>query len=258
MEKLSPQTPSGLSGSRLRLWGILFLLAGIISRGILQTRLLGVGISSSQQLLERLETVPNGMVLAAAALLLQAMESCAAPIFAFLLVEGFCHTKDWKQYALRIAGVALLSELPYNLVVSGKLLELSSRNPVFGLLLGMVVLYFCRRYEEKSGKNTALKLFVIVAAILWAGMLRIEHGILLILLVSVLWGLRNKPNVRTLAGFAAGAACIFISPFYIVSAMGFLPVHLYNNEQGESNRWVNYLAYPALLLLTGVLGLLAF
>ena len=38
--------------------------------------------------------------------------------------------------------------------------------------------------------------------------------------------------------------------FYMASPMGFLAVHLYNGEKGEQNRLVNYLTYPALLLLT--------
>lgn len=242
----------------LRVWGTLFLLAGIVSRGILQTHLLGVGSNTNQQLLELMEKNPNAMAIATAALVLQAIECCAVPIFAFLLVEGFRHTKDWKKYALRIAGVAVLSELPYNLVASGQLLDMSSRNPAFGLLLGMAVLYFCRRYEEKVAKNTAIKLCVIVAAILWAEMLQVEHGVLLIVSVSVLWLLRNKTNLRALGGAVAGMVCMLISPFYLATAMGFLPIHLYNGEQGNGNRWVNYLAYPVLLLIVALVGLLVF
>ena len=258
MERLSTERPSGLSGNMLRVWGILFLLAGIVSRGILQTRLLGVGSSTNQQLLELMQKDPNAMAITTAALVMQAIECCAVPIFAFLLVEGFCHTKDWKKYALRISGVALLSELPYNLVASSQVLDMSSRNPVFGLLLGMVVLYFFRRYEEKGTKNTMVKLCVVVAAILWAEMLRVEHGTLIMVSVSVLWLLRNKTNLRALGGAVAGMVCVVFSPFYLATAMGFLPIHLYNGEQGNGNRWVNYLVYPVLLLIVGVLGILVF
>lgn len=258
MERLTNEKPSGLSGNMLRVWGILFVLAGIVSRGILQTRLLGVGSSTNQQLLELMDAAPGAMAIATAALVMQAIEGCAVPIFAFLLVEGFCHTKDWKKYALRIAGVAILSELPYNLVAGGKILDMTGRNPVFGLLLGMAVLYFCRRYEEKGAKNTMVKLCVIAAAILWAEILQVEHGVLMIVSVGVLWLLRGKTNLRALGGAVAGMTCMIISPFYLATAMGFLPIHLYNGEQGNGNRWANYLAYPVLLLIVGVFGLLAF
>jgi len=38
------------------------------------------------------------------------------------------------------------------------------------------------------------------------------------------------------------------------SPMGFLPVHLHNGEQGGENRLVNYLSYPAVLLVIGLIA----
>ena len=43
----------------------------------------------------------------------------AFPMFAFFLVEGFFHTHDKKKYCGRLLLLAILSELPINLMYSG-------------------------------------------------------------------------------------------------------------------------------------------
>ena len=129
MERLSEQKPAGLNGNALRTWGLLFLAAGMIARGLIQTRLLGIGKLSAAQLLEVMNGSQGAMLLATLSLVLQAMETCAAPIFAFLLVNGVERTSDFRAYFLRVSGLALVSELPYNFAIDGRLAALDSRNP---------------------------------------------------------------------------------------------------------------------------------
>ena len=254
MERLNKSGSSGLTSNGVRTWGMLFLIAGIAGHSIIQNRLLGIGTLTGQQLLEIMTASQPAMILATVALVLQAVETCAVPIFAFLLVEGFLNTKDWKKYMLRLAGVAVLSEIPYNLAMSGALLDAGSRNPVFALVLGLVLMFFFRYYEAKSVKNTFIKLFVLIAAVLWTVMLGIEHGVTLVLLVAVLWALHKRPQNRNLIGSVVSIAFSILSPFYMASPMGFLPVHLHNGEQGGENRLVNYLSYPAVLLVIGLIA----
>lgn len=258
MERLDKPKQSGLHGSALRTWGMLFVVAGILGKSILQNRLLGLNSLSSQQLLEALSGSQQAMIIATAALVLQAVETCGVPIFAFLLTEGFTHTRDWKKYLLRVAGIAVVSEIPFDLAMSGKVLNMGSQNPVFGLVVGMILLYFFRRYAEKSLQNTLIKALVLIAAMLWTVMLSIEHGITLVLMISVLWALRNKHPLRPLVGSVAAVVCTVFSPYYLASPIVFLAIHSYNGEPGNSNQLVNYLFYPAILLFIGLIAIFCF
>lgn len=251
-ERLVRERTSGLNTTGLRTWGMVFLVLATAGKALLQNRLLN--LTGGTDLMSALNA-EGGMVIATAALILQAVEGLAVPIFSFLLVEGAVHTADFGKYLLRVAGLAVASELPYNFAMTGKLLDFSSRNPVFSMALALVLIWFFRRYEGKGFKNIAIKILVTVCAVVWAKMLRITHGDFCVVLVAVLWAVRNKPNFRNLFGGCAAMLCCLLSPFYLVAPMGFMIVHFYNGEKGPSTRLFNYLVYPAALVAIGVIGL---
>jgi hypothetical protein len=239
---------NGITANAMRVWGILFLVAGMVSRCILQGKLLGLHGNSTIDMFALLNENPTNMTLATAAIIMQAMEACAVPVFALLLAEGFQHTSNWKQYLLRVAAIAVISEVPYDLVMNGKVLDLTAQNPSFGLVLGMLLLYFYNRFSQPTASHRLLKVFILIAAIIWAEMLRIEHGTPLILLTAVLWLMRERTNFRGLVAAGAALVCTFVSPYYFAASMGCLPIHMYNGEEGATNRIVNYFAYPVLLI----------
>jgi hypothetical protein len=258
MERLTNTKPTGITANALRTWGMLFLMAGIAGRGILQTHMLGFYGLNSQQLLAAMQASENAMTLTSVSLVLQALEVCAVPIFAMLLVEGVTHTSNFKAYFIRVLGTAALSEIPYNLVMSGKLFDFSTRNPVFSVVLSMVVLFFFRRFAAPGFRNVLIKILITFAGLVWARMLGIDFGGPMLLLVAVLWALRNKGLYRSFIGASVAIACSLFSPFFLISPMAFLAIHMCNGEKGEENRMVNYLAYPAVLAAMALIGILCF
>lgn len=255
MERIRDKRPSGLGGNALRTLGLVFMAAGILGRGAIQTHLLGLGSKSMEELLEVLNSSDTAMGLVSISLVLQAIETCAVPIFALLLVNGMQHTSNKQRYFTRILVLALVTEVPYNLAMGGKLLDLGSRNPVFGLVLSMILLLFYQYYSEKGFGNTVKKVMVTVAAVIWGIMLRIDCGTAMVVIVISLWIMRDKPNYRGFVGAAAAMLCTIFSPFFLAAPMSFLAVHFYNGEESTTSRAVNYVAYPVMLLAVGLGGI---
>ena len=251
-ERLRQDRVTGLNTTGLRIWGMVFLVLANAGKALLQNRLLNM--IGTVDLMAALEA-EGGMMIATFALILQIVEGLAIPVFCFLLVEGAMHTADLNKYLLRVAGLAVVTEIPYNFAMSGKLLDFSTRNPVFAMALGLVLIWFYNRYSARGIKNTAIKLLVTLCGVLWAGMLAVEHGICCVVVVAALWLFRTKPSLRNLAGGCAMMLCCMLSLFYMAAPMGFLIVHFYNGEKGPSAKAVNYLVYPVALLAIGIIGM---
>lgn len=258
MERLSSTRGTGISRATLRRWGMLFLGAGVIGRGVIQGHILGIGSASTQQMLEVMESSPNAMNYVTISIVFQILETCAAPIFALLLLEGFQHTSDIKRYFLRVLGIALVTEIPYNLAMNARLFALNSRNPMFALVLALILLSIYKYYGEKGMKNFLIKAVVTLAGFLWVKMLSIEFGTCMLVIICVLWAFRGKPMYRSFIGATAAIACSLFNPFFLASPMGFLAAHLYNGEPGEENQKFVYLFYPAVLLLAAAAGWILF
>ena len=215
----------GINRNVMTLIGLLLLALGAMGRGIIQTRFLGVGAVNSDQLLEVLNA-SGGMQAAAAALVFEGLESCAAPIFAVLLIDGF-----------------------------QKMLDMTSRNPVWAMVLCLLMLYLFRQYEGKQAGKLLIKLAVAAAAILWSLLFRVQFGPIMLLLVMALWALRNRLSLRLCFGAAVAVCCCVVNPLYMFSPFGFLIAHFYNEEKGFFARPIQYLIYPFMLVMVGLAGL---
>lgn len=256
--------PTGFTLQGLRVWALLFALCGVVGEFVVGRNLLP----------QYGDAAPMGLEPVAA--IMSVLYYCGIPLFSFLLVQGFKHTSSLKNYAIRVGAVAVLAEIPFNLAKLGNPLgsisfsdgfhfdfDAYSLNPIFGVLLCMVVLFFFRYYHGKNVKNIAIRIFVWFIAFLWVGMLRIEDANIMLIIVPVLWLCRRKKAWQVFFGcIATFLTCVFFvgeggnmtaMVGCCVAPLTFLLIHFYNEEQGEGNRWINYLAYPAMLLAAGVI-----
>lgn len=248
---------TGIKRSTLRLLGIILLALGAMGRGVLENRVLGVNMSDTAQLMTMLE-MDGGMAAAGTALLFEAMESCAVPIFAVLLVDGFRRTKNYRSYLLRVLLLAVVSEVPYNFAMTGQVLDMTSQNPVFASVICLIMLYLYNTYQGTEFGKVLIKLVVAAAAILWSLMFRVNYGVILPVIVTILWIFRERPSLRSFLG-AAAAVCFCVgNPLYMFSPFGFLAAHFYRGEEGISIGRLPYLMYPLVLILVGAAGILLF
>ena len=165
------------------------------------------------------------------------------PIFAYLIVEGFLHTSDRKNYGLRLFIFALISEIPWNLEHSGTIWY-SGQNVFFTLLLGYLGLCVLERIEkEKLSVNYLLMLLLLMVI---SVVLRSDYGISGFGFIVMLFILRNNQLYQTVLG-----ACILSSRWK--ASLAFIPIWLYNGKRGFINTRAKtiafYLIYPVHMLL---------
>ena len=170
----------------------------------------------------------------------------AFPIFAFLVVEGFLHTRSRKRYALNLLLFALLSELPWNLVHAGSAVLLRSQNVLFTLLFGMLGMCLLEYYKEKPGRRAlgVLGLFAL------AFFFHADYGFVGYGFILMLYVLRELRPVQAVVG-----ACMLPSRW--MAGLAFIPINLYNGERGfirgRAGKYLFYSFYPLHLLVIRLL-----
>lgn len=169
----------------------------------------------------------------------------AFPIFAFLLVEGFLHTRDRKKYGIRLLAFAVISEIPWDLEHAARLFRWSSQNVFFTLFVGYLGLCVVERLlksEEGRVKYTLALLALLVASVL----LKSDYGCSGFGFVLTMYLLREQPLFQAVVG-----SCFLGSRWQ--AGIAFIPLNLYNGERGFIKgrilQILFYAVYPLHMLL---------
>ncbi len=179
------------------------------------------------------------------------------PIFVFLLVEGFYHTRDVQKYMLRMGAFALISEIPFDLAFYGKTLEFSHQNIFFTLFMGLLCLVLIKEAEKRYQKNlfainvwnAVITLGISLAAIV----LRTDYNFAGILLIVAFYLFRGSRLMCTLTLLLVSA--FLIGGIQVVAVLAIVPIFFYNGQRGKSIKYVFYIFYPVHLLLLALLNI---
>jgi len=201
----------------------------------------------------------------------------AFPIFAFMIVEGYFHTRNLKKYVLRLLAFAVLSEIPFNLMTGSSLFFPLHQNVLWSFLLSIGLIHWNEKVKEKT---VWLRVLIACASVLLgsiAGLLTMvdyyHAGILTVLAFYFfrqknLWCLIGRIfclwyiNVELLGGLVYEWQ-LFGYPITIAqqafALLALIPIELYRGRQGYHSKplqIVYYAFYPVHLLILGLLKLL--
>lgn len=178
----------------------------------------------------------------------------AFPIFCFLIVEGYDHTRSRYRYARNLIIFALISEIPFDMLFWVKYVDMDHQNVYFTLFIGLMTIIGMGYIEQKNLKvSLLLELPVAALGAFIAYLMKTDYGEWGIVLIAVIFITRRNRLVQCLVT----VMFMITSPFYMdislieaLGALSFILVGMYNGERkGTINKYVFYSLYPVHMLL---------
>lgn len=196
----------------------------------------------------------------------------AFPIFAFMIAEGAAHTHSLPRYILRMAIWAAISEIPFNLAISGGVLYPFHQNVLWTFTISLGAIFLLEKVKGKF-KRRLIKILlyipIVIAAVLIGLVTLVDYngaGVLTVLVFNFLprgkwWGKLGQLlvmfwiNCDLLAGYYYEIE-LFGRTFEIFrqgfALLALVPIWLYNGKRGISSKKFGnfcYAFYPAHLLV---------
>ena len=201
----------------------------------------------------------------------------AFPIFAFMIVEGYFHTKNLKKYILRLLIGAIISEIPFNLALGSNWFYPIHQNVLWTFLIAILLIH---RNEKARASGKMWRRLLTAAATVALGTVLglltfVDYHHAGVLTVLVFYFCRGRKwqhflaqllclwyiNVEILSGIGYELE-IFGHTFFLarqgLALLALIPIWLYRGRQGHHSKAFQYFCYgfyPAHLLLLGFLKL---
>lgn len=221
------------SGAQLKYIAFLSMLADHVNKALIYPFLSGEGI------LQRISDA------------FDILGRIAFPLFAFFLVEGFFKTGNRKKYLASLVIFGIISEIPFDMALSGVFFEPNSNNIMFTLALMLITIWTIDILKEKMqnmSKYTWYPVsFVIVGIMCIISMVTgLDYEYHAIMIGYLFYIFYNKRVFAIFLGYLA----IFKE---VWSLLGFSLILTYNGKRGKQNKLFNYCFYPGHLLILGIL-----
>ena len=234
-ETLPTRRRCGFSGTALKLFACVTMLLDHIGASCIEAR---YGTAAN---------CPAGLL--KFDLTLRLIGRLAFPIFCFLLVEGFLHTHDVKQYLRRLLLFGAVSEIPFDMAFFRVPFYGGHQNVYWTLALGVVALAAMQRFQDAAGRLTWQGGAAAVGCALLAELAATDYGAIGVALIAALYLTRNSRTQQSILG--AGMML-----FELTAPLAFVLTWFYNGQRGRCPQWAKwafYLFYPVHLTVLGVI-----
>ena len=190
----------------------------------------------------------------------------AFPIFAFFIAEGYAHTRDFGRYFRRLAILAVVSEIPFNLE-NGVVFDPARQNVLWTFCLALLTLRGLEALGRERGFGRWAGCGLVLAAGFAAGeLLRTDYGGWGVVTVALLYLCRDGKYAKlwlllamaAVNGLGMGSLTMPVfggeMPIQIFAVAALPVIWLYNGQAGPKGlRRAFYVFYPAhLLVLEGI------
>ncbi len=200
------------------------------------------------------------------------------PIFAFMIVEGYFHTKNLKKYVLRLLLFAFLSEIPFNLAMGSSVFYPVHQNVLWSFLIAIFLVFLNEKARTKG--KLILQILTgcgtVVLGYILGILTMVDYYHAGILTVLVFYFFRARKwwsfvgqlvclwyiNAELLGGFAYELQ-IFGHTFFLLrqsfALLALIPIWMYHGKQGYHSKFLQYFYYafyPLHLLILGVIKMI--
>jgi len=199
----------------------------------------------------------------------------AFPIFAFLLVEGYFHTRNLKKYLFRLLIFAIISEIPFNLAIGSRIFYPVHQNVLWTFLIGLLLI--CLNERARSKGRLWIRILTaagsIVIGLLLGILTMVDYHHAGIFTVLVFYFFRGKKwwqrlaqllllfyiNNEILAGVTQNFSLFghaFSFHRQIFALLALIPIWLYRGRQGHHSKAFQYFCYAFYPLHLAVLAII--
>ena len=195
----------------------------------------------------------------------------AFPIFAFLITEGYIHTSNINKYIKRMMIFAIITEIPFNLMVSASPIYPFHQNVLWTFVISLLTLKYL---NFDNVKNSFKSILIILLAIIIATVTMCDYFGAGVMMVVGFYIFRKSKflqllmmiyvNMILIQGYSypidiAGYTYYFPQQGFAVLSLIF--IWLYNGKQGYHAKWFKifcYAFYPLHMLILYLLTIVLF